>query len=124
MNRRMFAKLATLLTGIPRAILAKPVEVKPQCRDVSIAMRFEYEGKHYGLRVPVYWDGFESTGRAEIVDGEQIITLSDDRVKLLIQMLHDLRWSRSETIRELAHGCYDENRAFEVMPNRATAFRA
>lgn len=83
-------------------------------------MRFEYEGKRYGLAVALCDGRFEQSSEIQS-DGSQLVILSDDRLKLLIQMLEDLRWSRSETIRELAHGCYEENKAV-ACPSRPARF--
>lgn len=98
LNRRLFAKIAAFLPGF--AASAAP-EASTQ-KTVAIAMRFKFEGKNYGLAVPVFDP--RSHGKFEEIGGDITVTLSDDELRLLIHMLQDLRWSRAETLRMLREG--------------------
>lgn len=120
LNRRLFAKIAAFLpgfAGIPlKAVEPKAPEPPPQMA-IVIAMGFEFEGKQYGLGVPVFdptWidrpiSTLEVTRPTLVRDPrgdymappEQVVRFTDDKLALLIFMLQDLRWSRAETLRML-----------------------
>jgi hypothetical protein len=71
----------------------------PPPKGVAVAMRFDFEGRHYGLAVPIV-EGLNHE------DGEAVptIVLTDREVAIVIKMLQDLRWSARETLRQLEAG--------------------
>lgn len=107
-NRRNLLGLAlpALAAGavtVNTAVKAEDEAKKP--KSIAIAMRFEFEGKHYGLAVPIFEPARKRPlGTLEVIDGQETVTLDDREMNILIMMLQDLRKAKIETLRMLRAG--------------------
>jgi hypothetical protein len=72
-----------------------------------IAGRFEFEGKRYGLGVPIFEPGTSqkrARGTRAVEFGEDIVALTHDELRLTVEMLKGLLWSWDETLKLLKEG--------------------